>query len=89
MRLICYYWILFTSLIAFLLFGEDKKRAKKRGRRIPERVLWSLVLLGGGTGAFLGMQIFRHKTKHLSFALGVPACTVITWIIIYLLHLYL
>jgi uncharacterized membrane protein YsdA (DUF1294 family) len=63
-----------ANLAAFLLMGWDKARSKRRGaRRVPERVLFSAAALGGCPGAILGMLAFRHKTRHLRFALGLPA----------------
>ena len=57
------------SLITFILYGVDKRRAKKGKWRIPERVLLSFSLLGGGIGGALGMKLFRHKTSHWYFTL--------------------
>ena len=58
---------LIISLITFILYGVDKRRAVKDKWRIPERVLLSFSLLGGGIGGALGMRVFRHKTKHWYF----------------------
>ncbi|MEK4486697.1 DUF1294 domain-containing protein [Psychrobacillus sp. FSL H8-0484] len=63
-------FILVMSIIAFFVMGYDKSQAKKRGQRVSERTLWMLALLGGGIGAYLGMQLFRHKTKHTNFRVG-------------------
>ncbi|WP_342505405.1 DUF1294 domain-containing protein [Sporosarcina sp. FSL K6-2383] len=63
-------WIMFMSIWVFAAMGYDKRQAKKRGRRVPERNLWLLAILGGGIGAYLGMQMFRHKTRHTSFRIG-------------------
>ncbi len=70
------YFLLYLLLInaaAFLLMLVDKIKAKKNRWRIPERTLFGSALLGGSVGAILGMYTFRHKTKHLSFTLGMPA----------------
>lgn len=68
--------IVYLALIniwAFALMGSDKRRAKQKGaRRIRERTLFLSALLGGGLGAFLGMWVFRHKTKHWYFVVGIP-----------------
>lgn len=61
------------SLAAFAAFGLDKYKAKAGKWRIPERTLFLLALLGGGIGAFLGMRVFRHKTQHKQFVIGIPA----------------
>lgn len=55
------------SLVTFILYGIDKRRAVKGAWRIPERVLLFFSLLGGGIGGALRMRIFRHKTKHWYF----------------------
>lgn len=65
-------WILLSSLAAFLLFGVDKRRARRKLRRIPEKTLFLFALLGGSPGAILGMRIFRHKTLHKRFRYGLP-----------------
>lgn len=64
------------SLISFALMGVDKKKAEKHKWRVPEKVLFLFVLLGGGAGGILGMQFFRHKTKHWYFAIGFPLITI-------------
>ena len=51
------------SVWAFTAMGYDKRQAKKKGQRIPEKNLWFLAILGGGIGAYFGMQMFRHKTQ--------------------------
>lgn len=58
------------SLMAFFMMLIDKKQAKRRGQRIPERNLWSVAIFGGGIGAYAGMMAFRHKTKHTNFRIG-------------------
>lgn len=73
--LISYYCLI--NLVAFLVFGADKGRAKKKKYRVSENMLMFLCVLGGGGGALLGMKAFRHKTKHAKFIVGVPAMFVI------------
>ncbi len=80
-----YLWISVTSLVAFSLFGIDKARAKQHKRRIPERILLGISALGGSVGALLGMQLFRHKTKHLKFLIGIPLCFLFHSVILFLL----
>ncbi len=65
-------WLIVINLIAFALFGVDKRRAKRKAWRIRERTLLLAAALGGSLGALLGMLIFRHKTKHGKFMVGVP-----------------
>lgn len=79
-------WLIGASLLAFVLYGSDKFRAKRGRPRISEALLLTVAALGGGFGAMMGMQIFRHKTN---FLLGVPLCflfnAVVVWILIQLL----
>lgn len=60
------------SLLAFALFGLDKAKARRGGRRVPEATLLCAALLGGGIGAFAGMRLFRHKTRKPPFPVLVP-----------------
>ena len=75
-RFISIYYLI-INLAAFILYGADKRKAVRGDWRIPEKTLLLLALAGGGIGAFLGMQIFRHKTKHLQFVILVPACVIL------------
>lgn len=65
-------WLCVMSLVSFLVMGSDKRRARRGARRVPEARLFLLALLGGGVGGLLGVYAFRHKTRHLHFALGFP-----------------
>lgn len=65
-------WLLLTNAAAFILFGIDKRRARRNRWRIPERTLFLFPLLGGTLGAILGMRVFRHKTLHRRFRYGLP-----------------
>ena len=69
-------WLAGVNVVTFILYGVDKSRAKKGRWRIPEKTLLLLPLLGGSVGGILGMQLFRHKTKHKTFTVGFPAILV-------------
>lgn len=56
---------------------RNNKRIKHARRRTPEFTLLLLAALGGTLGALLAMHIFRHKTRHLKFTLGVPVMLVV------------
>ena len=60
------------NVVSFLLMRIDKQCAKKRKKRIPERILFLADLLFGGIGGYIAMNAFRHKTKHKNFAIGYP-----------------
>ena len=60
-------WIFALSLLTLALYGIDKRCAQKKRWRIAENTLFLFSLLGGALGALLGMQLFRHKTRHPSF----------------------
>ncbi|MBQ6293789.1 MAG: DUF1294 domain-containing protein [Lachnospiraceae bacterium] len=78
-------WLVIINLVAFAIFGIDKKRAKKGQWRIPEKTLFLSAILGGSIGAILGMYLFRHKTKHWYFRIGIPAILIAQIVIVYLL----
>ncbi len=82
MKWILLIYIAVMSLIAFAAFGLDKFKAKTNRWRIRERTLFLLAILGGGIGAFLGMQVFRHKTQHRQFVIGIPAIMIVQLILI-------
>ena len=65
-------YLIIINLLAFLLMGLDKRKAKRHKWRIPEKTLFLSAIIGGSIGALLGMQVFRHKTKHASFRIGMP-----------------
>jgi uncharacterized membrane protein YsdA (DUF1294 family) len=65
-------YLLTVNAAAFLLMLIDKEKAKKRKYRIPEDTLMGIAMLGGSLGAWFGMQVFRHKTKHRKFTFGIP-----------------
>ena len=70
-------WVLLWTLVSFALMGIDKWKAIHHRRRIPEKILFFTAALGGSVGAMLGMSRFRHKTRHWSFKLGMPAILVV------------
>lgn len=72
-------WLAAINLLAFGAYGIDKWKAVHDKWRTPERTLVLLAAAGGGLGAWLGMKVFRHKTKHTLFRVLVPLFTVL-WI---------
>ena len=67
-------YLIAVNVLAFAVYGWDKARSKVQGaRRVPEKTLFLLALLGGSAGAVLGMRVWRHKTRHWYFKYGLPA----------------
>lgn len=84
------YFLLYLLLInaaGFLLMLIDKLRAKKNRWRIRERTLLLTALFGGSLGSLAGMYLFRHKTLHLKFTLGIPMILVLQIILAVTLQL--
>ena len=69
--------LLAVNLIGFWQCYSDKRRAKKKRWRIPEKTFFITAFLGGGIGVWTGMYLFRHKTKHWYFRYGFPALAVL------------
>lgn len=68
--MVCY--LITINALGLLLMLIDKEKARKKRWRIPEKSLFLVAAIGGSVGSILGMYLFRHKTKHLSFTLGMP-----------------
>ena len=65
-------YLIGINILTFLIYGVDKWKAKRDKWRIPEDTLIWLAIVGGSVGALLGMYLFRHKTKHKKFLIGIP-----------------
>ncbi len=63
-----------VNLAGFAVMGIDKRKAVRRLWRVRESTLF---LIGGSAGSILGMQVFRHKTRHWYFVYGMPAILVL------------
>ena len=86
-------WLLAINLITFFIFGIDKWKAKRKERkdsvrRVPEKTLFLLSILGGSVGALLGMKVWHHKTLHKTFRYGIPTILALQIIIPLGLYLY-
>lgn len=71
------YYLAAVNILLCALMGTDKLLAKLQKRRIPEKALFALAILGGALGGTVGMYSFHHKTLHRSFAIGFPLLTII------------
>ena len=66
-----------VNLFGLIIMGVDKSRAKRRKWRIPEATLFLVAIIGGSIGSIAGMYLFRHKTKHWYFVVGMPVILVL------------
>ena len=88
MKLFAIYLVV-MNVIGVAVMWSDKRRARLHRWRIPEKVLFGVSLLGGSVGTWAGMYLFRHKTKHWYFVVGMPLILVCqAALAIYLVHLY-
>lgn len=60
------------NIVTFIVHGIDKLKAKKGKWRISEATLLLLAVVGGSVGAWCGIKVWHHKTKHKTFKYGVP-----------------
>ena len=86
-------WLVLINLVTFFTFGIDKLQAKRKEkkesvRRVPEKTLLIFSILGGSVGALAGMKVWRHKTLHRLFRLGVPLILALQILIPFGLWLY-
>ena len=88
MKLFAIYLVV-MNVLGVAVMRSDKRRARLHRWRIPEKVLFGVSLLGGSAGTWAGMYLFRHKTKHWYFVVGMPLILVCqAALAIYLVHLY-
>lgn len=81
-----YLYLIIINAAGFVSMLVDKQKAKKCAWRTPERVLMIIAAVGGSLGSYLGMQLFRHKTKHPKFYIGIPVLLAAhVWLLV-LLH---
>ena len=84
-----YIYLLLINAAGLLIMRADKRKAIQKARRIPERVLLAVAALGGSVGCLLGMQRFRHKTRHPRFTVGIPLILVLQLMLAALLRYHL
>lgn len=70
-------YLTIINLIGFSSMGIDKYKAIHHKWRIPENTLFIIAIIGGSIGSILGMQLFRHKTKHPRFVIGMPVILIL------------
>ncbi len=70
-------YLVVVNVVAFAVYGTDKRRAERGNARIPEAVLLLLAFIGGAVGALAGMLRFHHKTRKLRFRICIPIALVL------------
>ena len=81
------YYLLAINAVAFIIYGIDKYKAQKAKWRISEATLLLLAVLGGSIGAWMGMNVWHHKTMHKKFKYGIPAILLIQIALMAYLHM--
>ncbi|QXM07457.1 DUF1294 domain-containing protein [Crassaminicella indica] len=87
-KLPVFYFLLYLGLInlyGLIITAVDKYKAKKEKWRIRERTFFIIAIIGGAAGVMMGMTMFRHKTQHKIFYIGIPILYVCNIIFILLL----
>lgn len=78
-------YLITVNALGLLLMLADKQKARKKRWRIPEATLMGVAAIGGSAGVFLGMYLFRHKTRHPKFTVGVPLLLILHGVLLYLI----
>lgn len=76
-------YLVIINALSMLLMLIDKIKAKHHLWRIPEKVLLGVSLIGGSLGGLIGMYLFRHKTLHKRFSIGIPLMFLVHAALIY------
>lgn len=72
-----------VNLMGFFIMGWDKAKARAKAWRISEKTLFLVALMGGSLGMWIGMEFFRHKTKHWYFKYGIPVICLVQIVVVY------
>ena len=81
-------YLIIMNIAAFVMYGIDKRKAVKGSWRISESALLTAAALGGSLGSLLAMELFRHKTKHIKFTVGVRVFLIIHAVLLVLYYKY-
>ena len=81
-----YLYLVIINAIGFVSMLVDKQKARRGAWRIPEKTLMTIAAFGGSLGSFLGMQLFRHKTRHPKFYIGIPVLLAVQAWLLVMLH---
>lgn len=76
-------YLIIANIVGLAVMGIDKRRAIRHQWRIPEKTLFLVSILGGSIGTWAGMYLFRHKTKHWYFVIGMPLILIAQLFLLY------
>jgi uncharacterized membrane protein YsdA (DUF1294 family) len=80
-------YLAIINVVSFVFMLADKIKAKKNRWRTPERTLLGICAIGGSLGGYIAMQLFRHKTKHPQFSIGIPVMLVLHIVLVVVLYI--
>ena len=80
-------YLLIINTISFMLMGFDKLAAIINKRRISEKKLITLSIIGGTLGTTISMFLFRHKINKIKFKLLIPLTIVYIAYYIYIFYI--
>lgn len=83
-----YIYLVLINAVGLLIMLADKRKAIKRKWRIPEGTLLTVAAIGGSIGCLIGMRLFRHKTRHPRFTIGIPLILAAQILAVFLFALY-
>lgn len=78
-------YLILINAFGLLIMLIDKQKAHRGAWRIPEATLMGTAILGGSIGVTAGMYLFRHKTKHPKFFIGLPVILTVQAVLIFLI----
>lgn len=82
-----YLYLLIINALSFLFMLTDKIKAIKGRWRIPEKTLLGVCAMGGSLGGLIAMKLFRHKTLHPQFSIGIPVILAVHVVALIILHM--
>ena len=83
-------FLVVINFITFLTMLIDKNKSIKTGtERISEGMMFFMATIFGSIGIYLGMFVFRHKTRKWYFLIGIPLLILQNIVFLYVLYLFL
>ena len=75
-------WFAGFSIVGMITLMKDKRQARRRGRRVPEKRLMWYGALGGALIMWLTMFLVHHKTRHKKFTIGFPVMVLVQLLVV-------